>query len=150
MWVILAGLLLPLAGSRSPSGNKTPYLALTAKLLSKALVRTDTSRRNKKCYHFPYLHQYWYYETSHFPTFWNVKSYLIEVLFYTFLISSETKCLFFFKKYIYLFTYLAALGLSCNTWDLRCCVQDLCCGMRDLLVAACGLLVVACMWDLVP
>ena len=52
----------------------------------------------------------------------------------------------YFKK---IFIYLAALGLSCSTWDLRCRVQDLylwhvgsfSCSMRAL---SCGL------QDLVP
>ena len=42
--------------------------------------------------------------------------------------------------FIYLiFTYLAAPGLSCSTWDLHCHVQDLLVVACKLLVATCGI-----------
>ena len=50
-------------------------------------------------------------------------------------------CLFF--KYLFIYPFLAALGLSCVTWDLY--LQHL-----GFLVAAYERLVAACMWDLVP
>ena len=51
--------------------------------------------------------------------------------------------IFFLNIYLFIFIYLAALGLSCGTWDLCCGMWDLHCGMRDLyavsLVVACGI-----------
>ena len=45
-------------------------------------------------------------------------------------------CLFIFNSlniYIYIFIYLAALGLSCSTWGLHCDMQNLfSCSMWDL------------------
>ena len=40
---------------------------------------------------------------------------------------------------LYLFIYLASLGLSCDTQDLHCIMQDLLLPSTDLLVMACRL-----------
>ena len=48
---------------------------------------------------------------------------------------------YYFLKIIYLFIYLAVLGLSCNTQDVHCITRDLFrCGRRVQLLQG--------MWDL--
>ena len=42
------------------------------------------------------------------------------------------RCVLYFKEKNYLFTYLAVLGLSCGTQDLRCRTCDLRWGVWDL------------------
>ena len=38
-----------------------------------------------------------------------------------------------------IFIYLAALSLSCSTWDIHCIMQELLLQHADSLVVACGL-----------
>ena len=35
---------------------------------------------------------------------------------------------------LFIFIYLAVLGLSCSKEDVCCCIQELCWGMQDLVL----------------